>query len=134
MEKSDTMCKVVAAFPRPRCSVRTGVVAVALALLVLAPLRPARGQFSFDARRYGMGAVSLSRDGNARRYNPAYRAVKNKNHVAGAPKFSIPVPIGLIDFFKQHPINQLGHDPMFSPESAAFNPTALLNVIFNPPI
>src|SRR3989442_13301816 len=134
MEKSDTMCKVVAAFPRPRCSVRTGVVAVALALLVLAPLRPARGQFSFDARRYGMGGVSLSRDGNARRYNPAYRAVKNRSHVAGAPKFSIPVPIGLIDFFKQHPINQLGHDPMFSPESAAFNPAALLNIIFNPPI
>ncbi len=115
---------------------RTGVVAVALALLVLAPLlpRPASAQFSFDARRYGMGGVSLSRDGNARRYNPAYRAVKNKNHVAGAPKFSIPVPIGLIDFFKKHPINQLGHDPMFSPESAAFNPAALLNVIFNPPI
>src|SRR2546427_11488603 len=81
-----------------------------------------------------MGGVSLSRDGNARRYNPAYRAVKNRNHVAGAPKFSIPVPIGLIDFLKQHPINQLGHDPMFSPESAAFNPAALLNVIFNPPI
>src|SRR5439155_1527390 len=91
-------------------------------------------QFSFDARRYGMGGVSLSRDGNARSYNPAYRAVKNRNHVAGAPKFSIPVPIGLIDFFKKHPINQLGHDPMFSPESAAFNPAALLNVIFNPPI
>ena len=115
---------------------RTGVVAVALALLVLAPLLPrqASAQFSFDARRYGMGGVSLSRDGNVRRYNPAYRAVKNKSHVAGAPKFSIPVPIGLIDFFKQHPINQLGHDPMFSPESAAFNPAALLNVIFNPPI
>ena len=115
---------------------RTGVVAVALALFVLAPLlpRPASAQFSFDARRYGMGGVSLSRDGNARRYNPAYHAVKNKNHIAGAPKFSIPVPLGLIRFLKDHPINQLGHDSMFDPKSPAFNPVALLNVIFNPPI
>ncbi len=75
MEKTDTMCKVVAAFPRPRCSVRTGVVGFALALLVLAPLRSVHAQFSFDARRYGMGGVSLSRDGNARRFNPAYRAL-----------------------------------------------------------
>jgi len=114
--------------------VRTGVVAVALALLVLAPLRPARAQFSFDARRIGMGGLTLSRDGNARRYNPAYRAVKNKNKVSGAPKFSIPVPFGLIQFFKDHPINQLGHDPMFDPKSPAFNPVALMDVIFNPPI
>jgi hypothetical protein len=116
--------------------VRTGVVAVALALLVLAPLLPrsASAQFSFDARRVGMGGVSLSRDGNARRYNPAYRAVKNRNHVAGAPKFSIPVPLGLIQFLKDHPISQLSHDPMFSPDSAAFNPVGLLNLIFNPPI
>jgi len=114
--------------------VRTGVVAVALALLVLAPLRPARAQFSFDARRIGMGGVSLSRDGNARRYNPAYRAVKNKNKISGNPKFSIPVPLGLIQFFKDHPIGQLRHDPMFTPESTAFNPVALMDVIFNPPI
>ena len=113
---------------------RTGVVALALALLVLAPVRAAHAQFSFDARRYGMGGVSLSRDGNARRYNPAYRAVKNKNHVAGAPKFSIPVPFGLIQFFHDHPINQLGHDPMFDPKSTAFNPVALMDVILNPPI
>ena len=113
---------------------RTGVVAVALALLVLAPLRPARAQFSFDARRIGMGGLTLSRDGNARRYNPAYRAVKNKNKVSGAPKFSIPVPFGLIQFFKDHPINQLGQDPMFDPKSPAFNPVALMDVIFNPPI
>ncbi len=113
---------------------RTGVVAVALAVLAFAPIRAAHAQFSFDARRYGMGGVSLSRDGNARRYNPAYRAVKNKNHVPGAPKFSIPVPFGLIQFLKDHPINQLGHDPMFDPKSPAFNPVALMNVILNPPV
>lgn len=115
---------------------RTGVVAFALALLVLAPLLPrqASAQFSFDARRYGMGGVSLSRDGNARRYNPAYRALKTRSNATGTPKFSIPVPIGLIQFFKDHPINNLKHDPMFNPESTAFNPFALTNIIFNPPI
>ena len=115
---------------------RTGVVGFALALLVLAPLLPraASAQFSFDARRIGMGGVSLSRDGNARRYNPAYRAVKNKNQVTGGPKFSIPVPLGLIQFFHDHPINQLSHDPMFNPDSAAFNPIGLMDLVFNPPI
>jgi hypothetical protein len=114
--------------------VRTGVVACALALLVLAPLRPVRAQFSFDARRIGMGGVSLSRDGNVRRYNPAYRAVKNRSNVSGAPKFSIPIPLGLIEFIKDHPLGQLGDDPMFNPDSAAFNPIELMNLIFNPPI
>ena len=113
---------------------RTGVVAVALALSVVAPLRSVHAQFSFDARRYGMGGVSLSRDGNVRRYNPAYRAVKNRSNLTGNPKFSIPIPFGLIDFFKDHPINQLGHDPMFDPKSTQFNPVALLNVVLNPPV
>jgi hypothetical protein len=113
--------------------VRTGVVALTLAVLVLAPVRAAHAQFSFDARRYGMGGVSLSRDGNVRRYNPAYHALKPRSDRTGAPKFSIPVPLGLIQFFRDHPISQLGHDPMFSPESTAFNPFALTNVIFNPP-
>ena len=113
---------------------RTGVVAVALALLVLAPLRSARAQFSFDARRYGMGGVSLSRDGNARRFNPAYRALKTNSQATGTPKFSIPVPLGLIDFFKRHPINQLSHDSIFDPKSPSFNPFELTNLIFNPPI
>lgn len=113
---------------------RTGVVALVLAVLVLAPLRPARAQFSFDARRVGMGGVSLSRDGNVRRYNPAYRAVKGRSDHSGAPKFSIPIPLGLIDFLKDHPLGQLGDDPMFNPDSAGFNPIELMNLVFNPPI
>ena len=76
----------------------------------------------------------MSRDGNVRRYNPAYRAVKNRSNVSGSPKFSIPIPLGLIDFIKEHPLNQLGDDPMFHPDSAAFNPVELMNLIFNPPI
>jgi hypothetical protein len=113
--------------------VRPGVVALALAVLVAAPARPARAQFSFDARRIGMGGVSLSRDGNARRFNPAYRAVKNRAG-AGGPKFTIPVPLGLITFFHDHPINKLGDDPTFNPDSTAFNPVELMNLVFNPPI
>jgi len=113
--------------------VRVGAVAVALVVFAAASARPARAQFSFDARRIGMGGVSLSRDGNVRRFNPAYGAVKNRRDVGG-PKFSIPVPLGLIKFFHDHPINQLGHDSTFDPHSPAFNPVALLNTVFNPPI
>jgi hypothetical protein len=113
--------------------VRPGVVALALAVLVAATARPARAQFSFDARRIGMGGVSLTRDGNLRRYNPAYRAVKDRPG-AGGPKFTIPVPLGLITFFHDHPINKLGDDPTFNPDSTAFNPVELMNLVFNPPI
>ena len=114
---------------------RTGVVALTLAVLVLAPARTAHAQISFDARRLGMGGVSLGRDGNARRYNPAYRAVKNRSGGGtGAPKITIPIPIGLYDFFREHPINQLTHDPAFHPDSAGFNPVELLNLVLNPPI
>src|SRR5919109_3247437 len=129
------MCKVVAAFfPRPRCIVRTGALACLLALLVLAPARGARAQFSFDARRIGMGGVSLTRDGNVRRYNPAYRALKPRSEITGAPKFSIPIPFGLIDFLQEHPISQWDTDPLFDPKSPSFNPIELLDVILNPPI
>ncbi len=80
-----------------------------------------------------MGGVSLNRDGNLRRYNPAYRAVKDRAG-AGGPKMTIPIPLGLIAFFHDHPINKLGDDPMFNPDSAAFNPVQLVNLIFNLPI
>ena len=112
---------------------RTGVVVLALAVLIAAPIRPARAQFGFDARRIGMGGVSLNRDGNLRRYNAAYRAVKERAG-SGNAKVTIPVPLGLIQFFKDHPINKLGDDPMFNPDSAAFNPIELANLIFNLPI
>ncbi len=112
---------------------RIGAVAVALAVLIAAPTRPARAQFSLDARRIGMGGVSLTRDGNLRRYNPAYRAVKDRPG-SGNARLTIPVPLGLIQFFHDHPISKLGDDPMFNPDSAAFNPIELVNLVFNLPI
>jgi hypothetical protein len=114
--------------------VRTGVVAFVVAVLVVASARPARAQFSLDARRVGMGGVSLTRDGSLRRYNPAYRAVKDRPSAGGEPKFTMPVPFGLIKFFKDHPLNQLGNDPTFDPRSSSFNPFELMNVVFNPPV
>ena len=114
---------------------RPGVVALALAVLVAVPARPARAQFSFDARRIGMGGVSMTRDGNLQRFNPAYRAVKGQRTGPGAaPRFTIPIPLGLIDFLRDHPINQWDTDPTFRPDSPAFNPVELMNLIFNPPI
>ncbi|MGH7673241.1 MAG: hypothetical protein ACREMC_10090 [Gemmatimonadales bacterium] len=113
---------------------RTGAVALALVLVVASTPRPARAQFSLDARRIGMGGVSLSRDGNLRRYNPAYRVVKDRADAGGSPKFSIPVPIGLIDFLREHPLGDIDNDPLFNPDSAAFNPIEALNLVLNPPI
>lgn len=112
---------------------RTGVVVLALAVLIAAPARPARAQFSFDARRIGMGGLSMERTGSLRRYNPAYRAVKDRAGTGG-PKVTIPVPLGLIQFLKDHPINQLDTDPMFNPNSTAFNPIAVMNLVLNLPI
>jgi len=46
---------------------------------------------------------------------------QEQEHVPGHRVLD-PGPFGLIRFFKDHPINQLGHDPMFDPKSTAFNP------------
>jgi hypothetical protein len=112
---------------------RTGVVALALAVFVAAPGRPARAQFGFDARRIGMGGLSLERSGSLRRYNPAYRAVKDRAGTGNA-KVTIPVPLGLIQFLHDHPINKWGSDTLFDTQSPAFNPIAVMNLVFNLPI
>lgn len=113
---------------------RHAVVVFLLVLLVLAPAQPACAQFSFDARRIGMGGVALTRSGSLRRYNPAYRAVPSRSAAVRGPKFAIPLPLGLIDFLKEHPVGDWDTDPTFHPESTKFNPFELMNLIFNPPI
>jgi hypothetical protein len=80
-----------------------------------------------------MGGVSLSRDGTLTRYNAAYRAVLARPGQGGAPKLTVPLPLGLYHFFRDHPISQFKNDPMFHPDSANFNPVELINLILNPP-
>ena len=114
---------------------RTGVVLLVITALALIAPRPVHAQFSLDARRIGMAGVSLGRDGSARRYNPAYRAVKNKSgNGPGQAKATIPIPLGLITFFQDHPPSRWSTDPMFNPDSAAFNPVELMNTVLNPPL
>ena len=110
---------------------RTTVVSVGLLTLVVyaAPLR-AQGLFT-DARRAGMGGVSLTRDGTLERYNPAYRSVPKRTRAGGGPKFTIPLPIGLIQWAHDHP--GWSKDPMFHPDSARFNPIETIDLILNPP-
>jgi hypothetical protein len=114
---------------------RTGVVILVVAALALVVPRPVDAQLSFDARRIGMAGVSLGRDGSARRYNPAYRAVKNRSGGGpGQAKATIPLPLGLVTFFQDHPPGGWSSDPMFNPDSAAFNPVELMNLVLNPPV
>jgi len=116
--------------------VRTSVVSCTLVAGLLALAMPphlaAQGLFS-DARSVGMGGVSLSIDAGLSRYNAAYRSVPSRS-LPGGPKLSIPVPLGLIQFFHDHPISSLSKDPLFHPDSAGFNPVNLLNLVLNPPL
>ncbi|HXF95603.1 MAG TPA: hypothetical protein VNI61_05825 [Gemmatimonadales bacterium] len=110
---------------------------LALLLLVLGLAGVSvRGEAQFlsvDARRIGMGGLSLHRAGDLPRYNAAYRAVPPRPGERRA-KVTIPVPLGLIQFFRDHPISQLGDDPLFHPDSAAFNPIELANLLLHPPL
>ncbi|HEU5261569.1 MAG TPA: hypothetical protein VFU41_09130 [Gemmatimonadales bacterium] len=114
---------------------RTSVVGFGLAALAVsgAGVAPAQGLLT-DARRIGMGGLALDRSGSLRRYNAAYRVVPPRTGQGGQPKITIPIPLGLIQFFKDHPISQLGSDPTFDPKSPQFNPVELLNTVMNPPL
>jgi hypothetical protein len=111
--------------------VRISAVSVGLVALI-AYAAPLDAQFA-GARGMGMGGVSLTRDGTLTRYNPAYRAVLDRPGQPGGPKLTVPLPLGLYHFFREHPIGQLKDDPMFHPDSANFNPVDLINLILNPP-
>jgi len=115
--------------------VRTSVVGFGLVALAVGCTASAAAQGLFtDARRIGMGGVSVGRSGSVSRFNPAYRAVPARTGLEGQPKLTIPLPIGLIQFFHDHPISQLGHDPTFSPDSLGFNPVQALDYVLNPPL
>jgi len=113
--------------------VRTSVVGLGLVALVLGCAAPAAGQWLVtDARRIGMGGLTLGRSGSAVRYNPAYRAVPAEADRRGQPKVTIPIPLGIIQFLHDHP--HISKDPMFHPDSAGFNPILVVNTILNLPL
>jgi len=113
--------------------VRTFVVVFGLAVLVGGAATPAAGQWLVtDARRIGMGGLSLGRSGSVARYNPAYRAVQAKAERHGQPKLTIPIPLGIIQFLHDHP--HLSSDPAFDPKSRGFNPILVVNTILNLPL
>ena len=113
--------------------VRTFVVSCGLVLLVCGHAKPAAAQWLVtDARRIGMGGLSLGRSGSLVRYNPAYRAVPAAGDRRGQPKVTIPIPLGIIQFLHDHP--HLSKDPAFNPDSAGFNPILVVNTLLNLPL
>jgi len=115
--------------------VRTLVVGLGLVALVAGYGTPAAAQWmATDARRIGMGGLALGRTASVVRFNPAYRAVPPSADRRGQPKFTIPIPLGLIQFFHDHPLSHISDDPMFNPDSAGFNPVVAINTVLHPPL
>src|SRR5438046_8622113 len=113
--------------------VRTFVLGVGLVVLVGGAAAPAAAQWLVtDARRIGMGGLSLGRSSSLVRYNPAYRAVPAEAQRHGQPKVTIPIPLGIIQFLHDHP--HLSSDPAFDPKSRGFNPILVVNTILNLPL
>jgi hypothetical protein len=108
---------------------------LALAILAAGPARPADAQgLLTGARRIGLGGLSIDRTGNLRRYNAAYRAVPARVGQPSEPKLTIPVPLGLVRFFRDHPLLRLDDDPTFNPNSPDFNAVEIVNLVLNPPL
>jgi len=109
-------------------------VGVGLAALIVGGAAAADAQgWVTDARRIGMGGLGLDQS-SLRRYNAAYRAVPARSAQRGQPKLTIPIPLGLIQFFHDHPLSNISNDPAFNHDSAGFNPVELLNTFLNPPL
>jgi len=106
--------------------VRPSFVALVSASLLIGAALPARGQvLSFDARRVGLGGLSLHRSGNLTRFNAAYRAVPKRND-RWHSKLTIPIPLGIIQVLKDTTVTR--------PDSSYFNPIQVANYVFNLPI
>ena len=112
---------------------RTFVVGLGVVVLLGGAAAPAAGQWLVtDARRIGMGGLSLGRSGSVVRYNPAYRAVQAQAERHGQPKLTIPIPLGIIQFLHDHP--HLSSDPAFDWNSRGFNPILVVNTVLNLPL
>ena len=113
---------------------RASIVGLGLTALVLGYAAPVSGQWlAVDARRIGMGGLAVGLSGGVVRFNPAYRAVRRHAARPGEPRLTVPIPLGLVSFFEEHPISHITHDPMFNPDSAAFNPVEAINTLLHPP-
>jgi len=111
------------------------VVGFGLVALVLGHAAPVSGQWlASDARRIGMAGLALGRTASVVRFNPAYRSVPPSADRRGEPRITIPIPLGLIPFFRDHPLSNISHDPLFNPDSAAFNPVEAINTLLHPPL
>jgi len=84
-----------------------------------------------SARAQSPGGTTFFQPGTLARYNAAYRSVPQRGG-RQVPSITIPLPLGLVQFFNDHP--HLEDDPMFHPDSAAFNPIEILNLILNLPV
>ena len=112
---------------------RTFVLGFGLVVVLGGAAAPAAAQWLVtDARRIGMGGLTLGRSGSVARYNPAYRAVQTQAARHGQPKLTIPIPLGIIQFLHDHP--HLSSDPAFDPKSSGFNPILVANTILNLPL
>ena len=112
---------------------RTSGVGIWLVALTVGAAVQAAGQgLTFDARRIGMGGLTLGRSASLVRYTPAYRAVPEAADRRGRPRLTIPIPLGIIQFLHDHP--HLSADPAFHPDSAGFNPILAVNTLLNLPI
>ena len=110
---------------------RTSVIGIGLVALTVGATAQAAGQgLTFDARRIGMGGLSLGRSASLMRYNAAYGAVPEAADRRGRPRVTIPIPLGIIQFLHDHP--HLSTDPAFHPDSAGFNPILVANTLLNP--
>src|SRR5204863_7829404 len=104
-------------------------------ILAAGAARPADAQgLLTGARRIGIGGLSIDRTGNLRRYNAAYRAVPARVGQPSEPKLTIPIPLGLVRFFRDHPLLRLDEDPTFNPSSPGFNAAEMVNFALNPPL
>src|SRR5256885_11934154 len=116
-----------------RSIVRTSVIGIGLVAVTVGAAAHAAGQgLIFDARRIGMGGLTLGRSSALVRYNPAYRAVPEAADRRGRPRVTIPIPLGIIQFLHDHP--HLSTDPAFHPDSARFNPIVAANNPRQPPL
>ncbi|HZI88954.1 MAG TPA: DUF5723 family protein, partial [Candidatus Polarisedimenticolia bacterium] len=80
------------------------------------------GAQTLNARRLGMGGVLTSDVGDHTGSNIAFRAVPKGAGGSG----SIPLPIGLIQYFSDH--------PTYDSDDSTFNIYEIANVLLNPPL